>query len=118
MLIVDIFGMFGIFKYIYVFRNGLDVFSSIVIIYYIVKHYILRAVIAHIGSTASNEPKVLIEMIAKLINNLSFNHPTALILRNYLIEFQSRNFIIKTLFLTINWNILLGVIYQIIDLNN
>ena len=118
MLIVDIFGMFGIFKYIYVFRNLLDVFSCFVIIYYIVKHYILRAVIAYIGSTTSNEPEVLIEMIAKLINNLSFNHPTATILRNYLIEFQSRNFKVKTLFLTINWNILLGVMHKIIDLNN
>lgn len=117
MLIVDIFGMFGIFKYIYIFQNAFDVFSTFVIIYYIIKHYILRAVIAHIGSTTTCEPEKLIEMIAKLINKLSFNHLTVPILRNYIKEFQTRNFKLKTLFLTINWNILLGVRQSINDFN-
>jgi len=77
--------------------------------YDIIINFLLMICIAHIGSITSREPKKLVEMLAKLINELSLNHPSRFVLYNYMKQFQTRNFIFKTLFLTINWNILLGV---------
>ena len=107
MLVVDVFGIYSIFRF-FSSSSG-DVVSNIIILYYILMHFILRAFIAHIGCTTTSEPEMLIEMMAKLINKLSSNHPTRFLLYNYMKQFQTRNFKLQTLFLTINWNMLLGV---------
>ena len=77
--------------------------------YYISMHLLLMIFTAHTGSTTSREPEKLVEMIAKLINELSLNNPSRVVLYNYMKQFQTRNFKFQTLFLTINWNIVLGV---------
>jgi len=107
MLVVDVFGMYNIFRF-FSSSTG-DTVSNTIILYYILMHFILRVFIAYIGSTTTSEPEILIEMMAKLINKLNFNHPSRFVLYNYMKQFQTRNFKLQTLFLTINWNILLGV---------
>lgn len=107
MLVVDVFGMYNVFRFVSS-SNG-DAASLTIILYYILMHFILRLFIAYTGSTTTTEPQMLIETIAKLINKLSFNHPTRFVLYSYMKQFQTRNFKLQTLFLTINWNMLLGV---------
>lgn len=107
MLIVDVFGMYNIFRFIS--SSSGDAVSNAIILYYILMHFILRVLIAHAGSATTSEPEILIEMMAKLINKLSANHPTRFILYNYTKQFQTRNFKLQTLFLTLNWSMLLGV---------
>jgi len=106
MLVLDIFGLYNIFKILTLAGN---VSTNYNILFYIVFHFILRSFIAHMGSSTSNEPQELIEMIAKLINKLSPNNLLRMSLFNYMKQFQTRNFKFQSLFLTINWNILLGV---------
>lgn len=106
MLIVDVFGMYTIFGTLNAIGNAYSIYN---ISFYIALHFILRSCIAYIGSSTSNEPKEIIENIAKLINKLSPNHPSRLCLFNYMKQFQTRNLKFQTLFLTINWSIVLGV---------
>jgi hypothetical protein len=106
MLVVDIFGMYAVFQSFPVMRS---VFFNIVTAYYISKHFILRFFIAYIGATATREPEKLIEMIAKLINKLSPIHPLRHSLCDSMMQFQTRNLKLQAMFLTVNWNILLGV---------
>lgn len=115
MLFVDVFGMYTIFGTLNLVGNAYSIYN---ISFYIVLHFILRACIAYIGSSTTNEPEEIIENIAKLINKLSSNHPSQLCLLNYIKQFQTRNSKFQTLFLTINWSIVLGVslIILIIDL--
>lgn len=105
-LIVDIFGLYSAFQssplHPYFFYN-------LVTFYFILKSFILRVLIAHFGSTTSREPAKLIHCIAKLVNKLPRTHSVRYILQDYMREFQVRNFKLRTFFLTINWNLLLGV---------
>jgi hypothetical protein len=110
MLFVDIFGMYSFLQSFPLLHN---IFYNIMIAYYISKHFILRISIAYIGATATREPERLIEMIAKLINKLSPIHPLRYSLCDSMMQFQTRNLKLKAMFLTVNWNILLGV--MIID---
>lgn len=77
--------------------------------YYVLKHFIMRVFIAYIGATATREPEKLIEMIAKLINKLSAIHPLRHSLCESMKQFQTRNLKFQALFVTVNWNIILGV---------
>lgn len=105
-LIVDIFGLYIAFHHAPFFAN---IFFNIVTVYFIAKNYILRSMVAYIGSTTSREPEILIEFIAKLLNKLPQSHPQRYMLHDCLKEFHVRSFNLRTFFLTINWNILLGV---------
>lgn len=106
MLVLDVFGLYNIFK---ILKLAGNISVSYNILFFIIFHFILRTFIAHIGSSTSNEPQDLIEMIAKLINKQLPNDLMRMCLFNYLKQFQTRNFKFQTLFLTINWNIVLGV---------
>ncbi|KAL7051665.1 hypothetical protein ACKWTF_004560 [Chironomus riparius] len=105
MLIVNVFGMYSIFKYL---STPGTTSLYLATAYVVSMHLILMILTAHIGSTTSREPEKLIEMIAKLINDLSLNHPSRFVLYNYVKQFQTRNFNFQALFLTINWNFVLG----------
>ncbi|KAL7051666.1 hypothetical protein ACKWTF_004561 [Chironomus riparius] len=105
MLVIDIFGMYNIFK-ILIFAGNVS--ANYNIAFYIIFQFILRVFIANIGSSTTNEPQNLIENIAKLINRLPSNNLLRMCLFNSMKQFQTRNFNLQTLFLTINWNIVLS----------
>jgi hypothetical protein len=106
MLTVNIFGMYNTFQYVST-PGATSLYIGTA--YYISMHFLLMILTAHIGSTTSREPEKLVEMMAKLINELPLNHPSRFVLYNYMKQFQTRNFKFQSLFLTINWNIVLGV---------
>ena len=106
MLTIDVFGLYNIFKILTVAGN---ISVNYNILFFIIFNFILRAFTAHMGSSTSNEPQEIIEMTAKLINKLSPHHLMRMCLINYMKQFQTRNFKFQTLFLNINWNIVLGV---------
>jgi len=105
-LIVDIFGIYVAFHNSPLFAN---IIFNFVTAYFAAKNYILRAMIAYIGITTTREPEILIEFIAKLLNKLPQCHPQRCMLHDCMKEFHVRSFNLRTFFLTINWNILLGV---------
>lgn len=105
-LVVNVFGMYSIFKFLRISGTAPLYLATA---YFVAVHFILMILTAHTGSTTSRQPEILIEMIAKLINELSLNHPSRYLLYNYIKQFQTRNFKFQALFLTINWNIVLGV---------
>ena len=105
-LIVDIFGIYVAFHSAPFYDN---IVFNFVTGYFIVKNYILRSLVAYIGSTTSREPELLTEFIAKLLNKLPRSYPQRCMLHDYLKEFRVRSFNLHTFFLTIDWNILLGV---------
>ena len=109
-LIVDIFGIYIAFHNSPLFAN---ILFNIVTVYFVAKNYILRIMIAYIGSTTSLEPEILIEFIAKLLNKLPRSHPQRNMLHDCMKEFHVRSFNLRTFFLTINWNILLGVKFKL-----
>ena len=109
MLIVNVFGMYSIFKYL---STPGTTSLYLATAYVVSMHLILMFLTAHTGSTTSREPEKLIEMIAKLINELSLNHSSRFVLYNYMKQFQIRNFNFQALFLTINWNFVLGVSFN------
>lgn len=106
MLIVDVFGWYSIFMFS---KNIENVASILITFYYILMHFMLRILIAYIGSTTMREPESLIEIMAKLVNQSSLNQPMRFVMYNFMNQFQVRKFELQTLFLTIDWNILLGV---------
>lgn len=106
MLIIDIFGIYAMFQNFPILKSN---FYNIMSIYYLTKHLVLRIFIAFIGATATREPEKLIEMIAKLVNKLTSIHPVRHSLCDLMKQFQTRNFKLHAMFLTVNWNILLGV---------
>lgn len=106
MLVVNVFGMYSIFKFLTISGTAPLYIATA---YFVLMHLILMVLTVHTGSTTSREPEKLIEMIAKLINELSFNHPSRCVLYNCMKQFQTRNFNFQALFLTINWNIVLSV---------
>lgn len=106
---MDIFGLYVVVHNSPVFPN---IIFNCVTVSFILKHFVLRTIIAQMGSSTSREPEKLLEMIAKLLNKLSRNHPIRCILYDFMREFQVRNFKLQTFFLTINWNIILGVIFK------
>lgn len=109
-LIVDIFGLYLAFHSSPLFAN---IFFNIVTMYFIAKNYILRSMVAYIGCSTSREPELLIEFIAKLLNKLPRSHPQRYMLHDCLKEFHVRSFNLRIFFLTINWNILLGVMFNL-----
>ena len=106
MLVTDVFGLYNIFKILTIAGN---ISANYNIAFYIFFQLILRIFIANIGSSTTNEPQNLIETISKLINKLPSNHLLRMCLFNSIKQFQTRNFKLQTLFLTINWNIVLNV---------
>lgn len=106
MLVVDIFGIYAIFQNFPIMRS---IYYNIMTLYYVSKHFLLRVSIAYIGATATREPEKIIEMIAKLVNKLSTIHPLRRSLCDLMKQFQTRNLKLHAMFLTVNWNILLGV---------
>lgn len=106
MLVIDVFLIYNFFQWMMVPEIK---FIHFMTVYYLVIHLILRTILAHIGSTATREPEKLIEIMAKLINHLSLNHPSRFVLDAYMKQFQTRKFKFQTLFLNIDWNIVLSV---------
>ncbi|KAL7051660.1 hypothetical protein ACKWTF_004555 [Chironomus riparius] len=107
MLVVDVFGIYALFQNFPLMQS---LFYNIMTLYYVSKHFILRVLVAHIGATATREPEKLIEMIAKLVNKLSSIHPLRHSLCDLMKQFQTRNLKLQAMFLTVNWNIVLGTI--------
>lgn len=107
MLIVDILWMYLLF--LFILKTGMSIEFYLVMISYISKHFILRILVSHVGSSTSNEPQQIIETMSKLMNEIPDNDTSRMILQNYMRQFQARNFEIKTLFLKVNWDSFFGV---------
>ncbi|KAG5684163.1 hypothetical protein PVAND_013404 [Polypedilum vanderplanki] len=106
MMIVNIFGLYADFYLARIKGNWQQILMTSL---YIIAHFILKCLVAHIGNSTTNAVEEIIASIAKLISKLPSNDVSRFTFYNLLRQFQTRNFKFQSFFLTVNWNFLLAV---------
>jgi hypothetical protein len=79
---------------------------------YVVFNLFLQSLCAHASCTLTNEATETSTIVAKIMNNQSFDKSSRKLLKSFLTQHQSRNFKLQTCFFTLNWKLLLTVSFS------
>ncbi|KAL7051663.1 hypothetical protein ACKWTF_004558 [Chironomus riparius] len=110
MLLIDIFGIYGVTKFSFTTAKFTDIFLSL---FYIIVHFILKIMICHIGYSTTNEAENIKITFVKGMNkiNLSSEESSLVFVYN---QIEARDLRLQNIFFVVDWKMLFGTTYTIV----
>ncbi|KAG5679291.1 hypothetical protein PVAND_008869 [Polypedilum vanderplanki] len=111
MLVINVFGFYGLIKYITAPNETSQV---CIILFYITSHFLLSIMICYVGHSTNFEAESVKIILSKILNKLSPADFSRSNFKDLLKQFSARNLKFQTVFFNIDWRVFLAMTSTIV----